>query len=186
MAPRSKIEAELSPEDRAEFDRMLATGRLSVDGMVTWLEGKGYEISRSSAHRYSQKFEAEAQAIRESREVVKALATELGESAVEGQQGRLLVELARDLAFKWLMDIRKEGGSIDAKDIAMMGKGIAEMAKALRLDQDAEEKARKVREEAERAAKKEAAAATSTAAKAAGLTAETADSIVKHILGTPG
>lgn len=160
---RSRIEMELSTDDKAEFDRLLASGRLTVDGMVVWLEGKGYAISRSSAHRYSQKFEEEARAFRESREVVKALATELGESAVEGQQGRLLVELARSLAYDWMMSLRREGGSVDAKDIAMMGKGIAEMARALRLDQDAEEKARRMaREEAARAldaAEKEAAQA---------------------------
>ncbi|WP_142850952.1 phage protein Gp27 family protein [Telmatospirillum sp. J64-1] len=175
---RSAIEMALSPSDKTEFDRLLGTGRLTLDGLVLWLEGKGYEISRSSVHRYKGRFDRMAARLRQSREVTQALARELGDAAEQGQQGRVLVEMARTLVFD-MMDSLPENAQLDPKDIALLGKGLAEMAKAARMDQDFETKV----EEARAKAKRDAASTAATAARAAGLTDELARQIEAKILG---
>lgn len=179
MSQKPRIEAELSEADLAEFRRLLSTGRLSIDGLTTWLEGKGYEISRSAVGRYSQNFERIAARLRQSREVTTALVAELGDSASQGKQGRLLVEMARALVFDMISKI-DSGEDLETKDVMMLGKGLAEMGKALRLDQDFEDK---VREQVTQEERKKAAAAVTTAAKEAGLSEDTAAAIRAKIFG---
>lgn len=185
MAPKSKIATDLSPADKAEFDRLLATGRMSVDGLTLWLEGKGYRISRSAVGRYSQSFEKVAAKLRQSREMTEALVREVGPSAAESQHGRLLVEILRKLTFDHLMqrleDDGGEGegegsGAMEAGDFFFLAKALKEMAGAARLDQDYEAK---VREQAN----KKAAAVATDAIKEAGLSDEMANAIAKKILG---
>ncbi|MEX2630018.1 MAG: phage protein Gp27 family protein [Tistlia sp.] len=142
MPQKSKIETELAPADLTEFQRMLATGRLSIDGLVLWLEGRGYEISRSSVGRYAQSFEEVSKRLRESRQVTDALVAELGDAAAQGKQGRLLVEMTRTLVFDLLMKLQSGQQEMDAAAVMKLGKGLAELARALRLDQDFELKLR--------------------------------------------
>lgn len=175
---RSSIEMELPPETKAEFDRVLATGRLTLDGLVLWLQGKGYEISRSSVHRYKGRFDRMAERLRQSREVTQALARELGDVAEQGRHGQVLVEMARTLAFD-MMNSLPDDAQLDPKDLALLGKGLAEMARAARLDQDFEQKAEEIKAKATR----EAASTAVTAAKAAGLTDDLARQIEAKILG---
>lgn len=178
MAQKSRIETELDPKDLAEFNRLLGTGRLTIDTLVVWLEGQGYEISRSSVGRYAQKFSALRDRMRQSREIVQALSQELGESAVQGQQGRMLVEMARTLVFDMMAKLSEaEGGAVlEPQDVAFLGKGLAELGKALRYDQDFETKVRAI-------VQKEAAEAASTAVTEAGLSEEVAEAIRKKIFG---
>lgn len=179
---RSRIEVELAPEDKAEFDRLLATGRLTLDGLVMWLEGRGYEIGRSSVHRYKGRFDRMAARLRQSREVTQALAREMGDAAEQGQQGRVLVEMARSLVFD-MMDRLPEDAQLDPKDIAMLGKGLAEMAKAARYDQDFEQKAEEIRRATAAATRAEAAKAVETTAREKGLSAEMVTTLKAQILG---
>lgn len=147
---RSAVEMELSVEDRGEFDRLLGTGRLTLDGLVLWLAGKGYEISRSSVHRYKSRYDQWAARIRRSREATQVLAAELGDAAVQGQHGRRLVEMARILVDDFMSTL-PEDRQLDAKEIALLGKGMAELARAARLDQDFEVKVREAAEKARQA-----------------------------------
>lgn len=142
MATKPKIETELSEEDLKAFRHLMATGRCSIDDLVSWLGKRGYEISRSSVGRYSQNFERVAARLRESRQITEAITTELGDAAVQGKQGRLLVEMTRTLVFDMLMKFQEEDAELDTKDVMMLGKGLAELGKALRLDQDFETKLR--------------------------------------------
>lgn len=165
MAPKPKIETELGEKDLAEFRRLLATGRLTIDGLTLWLEGRGYQISRSAVGRYAQNFDEVAAKLRQSRHVTEALVAELGDAAAQGKQGRLLVEMARSLVFDLMMKLQTaegDGAPIDTKDVQQLGKGLAELAKALRYDQDFEIK---VREEVRR---QEQAKAMAAAEKALG------------------
>lgn len=183
MSTRSRIETDLSGGDLAEFQRLLATGRLTIDGLTIWLEGKGYEISRSAVGRYAQRFEEIAADLRESRQMTEGLVAELGDAAAQGKQGRLLVELARTLVFRLMTKLREDGASVSTKDVAMLGKGLAELARALRLDQDFETKVaeRAAREERERNAQTAA-----TAAVDAGASEEQVAFIRAKILGIEG
>lgn len=178
---RSAIETELAPEDKAEFDRLLATGRLTLDGLVTWLAGKGYEISRSSVHRYRKRFDQVAERLRQSRAMTQALARELGDAAAQGQQGRMLVEMARTLIFDMMASLGPDQ-ELGPKEIAMLGKGLAEVAKAARYDQDFE---MKVREQVAREAAKrlDAAEAEARAAGEKGLSPERLAQLRRDFLG---
>ncbi|AUG53928.1 hypothetical protein CSC3H3_15285 [Thalassospira marina] len=189
MASKSKIETELSEDDLKDFRHLMATGRCSIDGLVDWLGKRGYEISRSSVGRYSQNFERVAARLRESRKITEAVTTELGEAAVQGQQGRLLVEMTRTLVFDLLIKLQEaqdsedgDGAEISAKDVMMLGKGLADLGKALRQDQDFETK---VREQIAAEERKKAADIVEQAASKAGkgLSRAAVDSIKAEILG---
>ncbi len=189
MAPKSKIETELSEDDLKDFRHLMATGRCSIDSLVGWLDNRGYEISRSSVGRYSQSFERVAARLRESRKITEAVTSELGEAAVQGKQGRLLVEMTRSLVFDLLIKLQEaqgsedgDGAEISAKDVMMLSKGLADRGKALRQDQDFETK---VREQIAAEERKKAADIVEQAASRAGkgLSRAAVDSIKAEILG---
>lgn len=183
MAAKSRIETELAESDLAEFRRLLATGRLTIDGLTLWLEGRGYEISRSAVGRYAKSFDQVAGRLRESRQITEALVAELGDAAAQGKQGRLLVEMARSVVFDLLMKLQAEDAAVDTKDVQQLGKGLAELGKALRYDQDFE---LKIREAATRETKEAAADAVARVAKSAGLTKDTLEQLRAGIFGVDG
>lgn len=158
MGRKSRIETDLSAEDLAEFRRLLGSGKLTIDDLVEWLGDRGYDISRSAVGRAAQKQAAAAQRLRESRAITESLVQELGEAATQGQQGRLLVEMARSLVFDFLTQAQGgqdgEAAGLDPKDVMMLGKGLSELARAARTDQEFEEwvEARAAKLAAERAA----------------------------------
>lgn len=160
MPAKSRIETELAEGDLAEFRRLLATGRLTIDGLTLWLEGRGYEISRSAVGRYAKGFDQVAAKLRESRQITAALVAELGDAAAQGKQGRLLVEMARSVVFDLLMKLQSEDAEIDTKDVQQLGKGLAELGRALRLDQDFE---LKIQQQADAKAARKAVAAAEKA-----------------------
>jgi hypothetical protein len=114
--------------------------------------------------------------------MANALAENLGDAAVQGKQGRMLVEMARTLAFDLMVKIDQmqeradrdayEDGSgiatplIDSKDVQQLGKGLAELGRALRYDQDFETKLRDTIREEER---EKAAAEVEAVAKKGGI-----------------
>ena len=182
MAVKSKIETELSSDDLKEFRHLMATGRCSIDDLVGWLAKRDYEISRSSVGRYSKNFERVAARLRESRQITEAIATELGESAIQGKQGRLLVEMTRSMVFDLLMKLQDEEADLETKDVMMLGKGLADLGKALRNDQDFETKLREhiAAEERKRAADMVEKVAAKTTK---GLSKEAVSAIKAEILG---
>lgn len=145
--PRPHTIMRLPSEIRAEIDRFLAQQGRSVDEfaefLATQLGPLGVTVSRSAAHRYMQGYEVAAASLRRSREVTEALSRHLPEAELQGRQGRLLVEMVRTVVFDLLVKIQ-EGGidEIGTKDVQQLGKGLAELARALRLDQDFEIKIR--------------------------------------------
>ena len=184
MPQKSLVDILLTPEDRKSFDSLIAEGRLSIDGLVDWLTERGYEISRSSVHRHSTRISAVAEQLRQSRAVTDALAKELGDSAAQGEQGRLLVEMTRSMVFEFLSQTNEDGTMrvLDTKSFMMLGKGLAELSKAMRLDQDFEDK---IAEKVAARVKAEAVEVIEKAAKAnqKGLTRDTAEFIKAQILG---
>ncbi|KAA5603763.1 DUF3486 family protein [Roseospira marina] len=189
MGRKSRIDTELSPEDLSEFRRLLVAGRLTIDELTDWLEARGYEISRSAVGRAAKRQALMAARLRESRAITEGLVQELGDAATQGQQGRLLVEVSRSLVFDFLTQVQDAGGdgaALDPKDVMMLGKGLAELAKAARLDQDFEEKV-EVRARtlaAEMAAKAiDNAAAEAQAAGEQGLSADRLAALRRGILG---
>jgi len=157
MVPKSTIET--LPEDvLGRLNSMIGKGRFTVDQLAGWLDEQGHTRSRSAVGRHSKGYRFIAAELRQSREITEALVAELGEAATQGKQGRLLVEMVRSLVFKLLVKLQKIEASdenvsaIDSKDVQQLGKGLAELGRALRFDQDFEEKIRKQVQEEERAA----------------------------------
>lgn len=159
MAQKSSIETTVAPDDLADFQRLLAEGRSTIDAATEFLRARGYEISRSSVGRYAKQYETVVARMRQSRQFAEALGAELADAETQGRQGRVLVEMARSLIFE-LMSKLSDGGEIDTKDVMQLGKGLSDLSRALRLDQDFE---LKIRDEARR---KAAEAAVKAAEKA--------------------
>ncbi|MGB0747171.1 MAG: DUF3486 family protein [Magnetospiraceae bacterium] len=177
MARRSSLET-LPPKILAQVNFLIGDGRYTIDDVVAHLQEIGEPRSRSAVGRHAAKINLAAARLKESRAVTEALVTELGDSAAQGKQGRLLVEMARSLVFDVMTAL--EPGDINAKDVANLGKGLAELGRALRLDQDFEEKVRT------QVAKEEREKAADTATKVAqqnGLSADTVAAIKAEILG---
>lgn len=180
MPRRSAVQTRLTPEDRADFDRLIGEGRMVLDDLVSWLSERGYEISRSAVHRHSSKVAAMAQRIRDSRQITEALVADLGDAAVQGQQGRLLVEAVRAMVLDLVAKLGESGEGLSPKDAAMLGRTLADLGKALRSDQDFETRIldRARAEERERAAQ-----AVEVAAKGAGLSADTIEAMKLSVFG---
>lgn len=51
---RSSVVRKVPPEVRDEFNRLIVGGQHSWDELVEWLNDRGFDISRSAAHRYGQ------------------------------------------------------------------------------------------------------------------------------------
>jgi len=160
---------------------LIAENQLTLDDLTAWLDDQGHDVSRSAVGRHSKKYRGVAQKLQQSRDITSALVRELGEAAGQGEQGRLLVEMARSLVFDLLVKIQNEEmAGLSPKDVAMLGKGLAELGRALRLDQDFETK---VREQAEKEARVKAAASTEQTLTKAGIKESTRKMIEKEILG---
>lgn len=181
MAPApSKID-QLPDDTIARIKAYLAKRRRSVDEFLAFLtEEIGLEIARSSAHYYQQKEEKVRQRLRQSGQMTEALGRELGEAALQGKQGRLLVEMARTFVFDFMVKLDEVGAKgLTAKDIADLGRGLAYLSQSQRLDQEFEKRIRE--EEREKAAK-----VAKSAAKKAGLSPEAIAQIEREVLGITG
>lgn len=183
MPKKSTIQTELTDEDRKALDRLIASDKLSLAGLLEWLGERGYDISRSALHRHVQKVEAVGAKLRETRQMTEALVQELGTDVVESDMGRLLVESMRSLAFDILSKKMDGDGEIDTKEFFFLAKGIKDLASSHKTDVDT---IRQIKADAEKKAKEEAAARVKEVLKdkkAKGMSKETEDAIIDGILG---
>lgn len=179
--PRKSSIKTLPREILERLNFLLTEDVLTLERITAWLDEVGHPRSQSAVHRYKQTIEKVAGRLRQSREITDAVARELGDAAVQGKQGRLLVEMTRALVFDLLTRLQDaaeagDGVVLDPKDVHHLGKGLAELGRALRFDQDFETK---VREEIT----KEAAASAGEAARKAGLSDDVRQRIEEEILG---
>lgn len=191
--PRKSTVKQLPPSVVNAINYQLEKERLTLDDIVEWLAREhGYEISRSSMGRYAKKYGALRDEMRKSREITEAFARELGPEAVEGKQGRLLVEMFNTLIFRILSEQMtgpkdtiegEEDKAFDTKQFMELGRALKDVMQANRLSQDFAHK------EIERARKEErekAAAAVEEVAstvKDKGLSDDTVQAIKAQILG---
>lgn len=154
MARKSSV-ARLSPDLRRQIDKALTDGRMTLDELHDFVTGKceaaGADApSRTALWRYSTNFSAAAQVMRENREMASALAQELGPNSVEGEQGRLLVDMLRGLLFRTLQDrTSSPNAKFDAAEIDKIARSLKNLSQAMHLEQDF---AKRIREEARREA----------------------------------
>ena len=167
----------LPPEIQTEINRILSEGRLTLDELLEHLRGIGVEgVSRSALGRQKEIIDKMAARLRQSREMAEALVREVGPSAAEGEQGRLLVQALRGLVMDHLANLEEDA---DPKSFMAIARALKDMAQANRLDQDFEAR---VRERIQREAEKKLDDATArAAAESAGLTPEQALERVRAI-----
>ena len=178
MARKSSIK-KLPPALRKEIDKLLADGRHTIDQIVAHLQSLGAEVSRSSVGRYSKQFEEVAAKMRESREIASAFARELGE-VPEGDTGKVLVELTRNLVFKHVLNSTEMGADVAPQDMMRLAKAIKDLSSSSKLGIETEVK---IREQARKEALEQAANEAEGVAKQAGLTEEQYGLIRAKILG---
>ncbi len=180
MGQKSLIEELLTKDQINELNRDIASGDWTIEGIREKLGGWGYEISKSSTHRYMQRIEKGAEKIRQSRVMAEAFAAEVGEDLLSTKQGHLLVEIMRTLIFDFLTKQMEEDEDVDPQQFFFLGKAIKDIAGANRLDQDY---AAKVRVEIEKEERAKAADIAGDAVRAGGASEDQVAFIKAEILG---
>lgn len=123
MPQRSAI-SQLPEEIRQEFEKCLIQRNFAgYQGFEDWFAEKGYEISKSSAHRYGQQLERRLQSIKISTESAKAIANASPDD--EGVMGDALTRLMQDKVFNLLVEL--EDIDPDRVDVPKLGRMIADL-----------------------------------------------------------
>ncbi|MDO8769544.1 MAG: DUF3486 family protein [Burkholderiaceae bacterium] len=170
MPPRSKVHA-LPKAVKQWLDTALVEGNFAgYEGLAEELKERGFDVSKTSVHRYGQAFEERLATLR--------LVTEQAKAVVEASPddddavNQALIRVTQEKLFTVMMDLK-----IDPKqvDIAKITRSIADLS---RSSTASKEYANKVKLRAKEAAKDIAAVA-----KKAGLTDEAVNEIKKRILG---
>lgn len=170
MGQRSKI-LDLPADTRAELDAKLITGGFrGYEQLEAWLDGKGYEVGKSSIHRYGSKLEQRVAELKRSTDQAKALVAASPDEA--GDMSEALMRLLQEKLFTLLMemDVDPENANLGA-----IAKAMAPLARASialkKYSAEVAEKARNAADAAEKIARK------------GGLTAEAVDTLRREILG---
>ncbi|MNU42695.1 hypothetical protein D3C71_314600 [compost metagenome] len=185
MSARSAVKR-LPTEVRSVLEAWLKeflVGDLTLDQVMTRLEGQmalaGMDPeeapSRSSVHRYAQKFEAVVERIQRSREITNMLAEQLGPEVADGRGVQIMVSAVHSLTYD-LLGALEEGTPIDAKTIHDLAKAAHHLAAAQKTDAD---RALKIEEDVRR----KAAASVAKLGKKLGWSSDTARSVREEILG---
>jgi Protein of unknown function (DUF3486) len=171
MPPRSKVE-QLPADTKAWLDSALAENNFSeYDALSSYLKERGFDISKSSLHRYGQVFEERLKTLRMVTEQARAVVQSAPDD--DGAVNDALVRLTQEKMFVILMEMNVDP---DAVDLPKLAKAVAELGKASVAQ-------KRWAIEARKQALAEAATEAGVAAKSAGLTDEAAEEIKRRILG---
>lgn len=170
---------QLAADDKNWLDkRFMNQGFCGYEEISRILQERGYDISKSSVHRYGQKVEQKLAAVKASTQAAMMIA----EAAPDDSDLRssAVLSLVQTEMFNALIALQEsENPDADPADRIMLmakaGKGIAEIAKAS-VNQKKWESDVRVRVES-------AAKAVEKIVKKGGLSKETAEEIRKQILG---
>ena len=124
---KRSIVAQLPEEIRTALDRQLVINEFSdYAGLANWLAEKGYQISRSSVHRYGKKFQQRLDLIKEVTEQARALSEAAGDD--ENALGDALTRLTQQKAFEILLNVQEiDSESIHWSILPKLGKMIADL-----------------------------------------------------------
>jgi len=125
MPQRSKVKSLPDPV-KADLDKKLISGGFSdYAALSDWLKGQGYEISRSSIHRYGSDFEQRLGAIRVATEQARAIVDAAGDE--KGDMNEALIRLVQQEAFNVLVKLNDEDKNALLPKIGVM---VAKLSKA--------------------------------------------------------
>lgn len=170
MAARSKVD-QLPDGVRQDLEqRLIKSGFSNYEQWAAWLQEQGYEISKSSLHRWGSTFEDRCSALRVATQQAKAIVAATPDD--EGDMTEALMRLMQERLFTALVDLEVDPKKVNLGSIA---KALAPIARA----SIAQKKyAGDVRERLQAAV-----AALDAQAKSVGLSAETTEMLRKQILG---
>jgi len=125
MAPRSSI-YDIEPEDKKELDSRLIKGGFSgYSDLAEWLQALGYDISRSSIHRYGKNFEERVGALKMVTEQCKAIVEESPDD--QGLVNEALIRLTQERVFNLMLELEV---AFTAKDLASITRAVANLSRA--------------------------------------------------------
>lgn len=162
---------DLLPEEiKSELNQKLVEQAFSgYDDLSEWLEGIGYEISKSAIHRYGKEFKVQLEAIKVATEQAKAIAEVCEDDA--NLMGDALNRLAQQKAFRVLQEVEPA----DDIDFTRLVSAIATLNRSSsdgkKFKTQMQQQAKKMAEEVEKVAHD------------GGLSADTISAIKSKILG---
>lgn len=156
MARRSKIDG-LPPALKAELERLLADrAHGGYEALAAWLAGQGYEISKSSIHRYDRRVQRVMERIRASTEAARLIAQASPDEADEHSAAVIrMVQSALFDAMAALSDAAEETDPAEkVKVLSQAARAIAEASRASIGQKRWQDEVRQRLDEIERAAGK--------------------------------
>ena len=177
MGKRSKI-TQLPREVKAWLDQALIEGNFAgYQALEADLKSRGYDIGKSSIHRYGTHLERELSAIKASTEAARQIAAAAPDDA--DQRSAAVISLIQTEVFEVLVALQEAEADGDpmkrAKLLSTVAKNVATLSRASVNQKKHEIEVRgKVTAAADRAA---------SIAKKGGLTASAVDTIRREILG---
>lgn len=171
MSIRSKVTS-LPQEMQSWLEQTLvANGFSGYAALEDALRDKGYEISKSSLHRYGQEFSERVAALKKSQQMAAAILAEAGDG--DANLASAVNQLALDRCMHMLMQMELNPETVDFADLMKAVAALTRSAVTVKQFQaKAREKAKLVAAETEKVLK-----------KVAGLSDEAADEIKRKILG---
>ena len=171
MGQRSKI-ATLPPAVKSWFDTALVEGNFSgYKQLEAELKARGFDIGKSSIHRYGSAFEQKLATLKMASEQARAIVTAAPDD--EGAVSEALMRLVQEKLFQVMLDFQVDPDK--PMNIASAAKAVAELSRATVTQKKWQEEVR---------AKASAAAdAAEKIAKKGGLSAASVDEIRRSILG---
>ena len=172
MPRRSKVKS-LPKAVREELDeKLVEQGFQGYEELAEWLDEKGFDISKSSVHRYGQEFEDRLEALRIATAQAKEITEQVGDD--EGALGDALTAVVQEKAFGLLTSMEMEEQEVEFTSLM---NAIARLQKASvkqkKFRQEMREKAQQAADDAEEIARDE------------GLSDQAAEQIREKILGIP-
>ena len=154
---------------RKDLEQMLIRSSFSgYQALAEWLQGRGFEISKSSVHRFGKGFKERLKALKTATDQAKAIAEASEDDA--GLMNDSLIRLVQTRTFELLVEL-----NADDKSLPKIGRMVADLARAsVGQKKFMSEVRRKARDAAQKISKQ---------LKKQGLSEEAADIIRKDILG---
>lgn len=175
MPVRPKVEQLPQPVREELEQRLIASAFSGYGDLADWLAEHGFEISRSSLHRWGEKFEERVRGLKVATEQARAIAESTPDD--NGAMNDALMRLMQSKLFDVLMVLQVNPDDVD---VTKLGRTIAELGKASVVQK------RYAAEAAERAREQQLAEQQERlkdVAKKSGMSAATADQIRRDILG---
>lgn len=171
MGERSKV-LDLPEATRAQLDqRLIGGGFQGYVELEAWLRAQGYQVSKSSIHRYGSQMEQRLAELKRSTDEARALVAAAPDDS--DAMARATMQMLQQRLFGLLRDMDEIDP--DSVDIAKIAKAMAPLVRASIAQQQF------AREVAERA--RAAADSVDRLAKTGGLSSDSAAEIRRAILG---